>query len=341
MKLESHIISIIEGEKEAPISKALMRLVSGGYRTGSLFHRMAYDFLLPKTRLSLPVISVGNIVAGGSGKTPFIHYLAKELAPKKVAILSRGYKRKSNKTLVVTEDMLAEECGDEPKLLKHKLPEVSILVGKDRAYLGLQASALGAEILLIDDGLQHRKLHRDVEIITMEANNLFGGGHFLPYGYLRDSPKSLSYAHLIVLSGVKDKKHFNDIEKKLRKWTDAPIISMKAIYENREEIAGKKVGGFCAIARPQRFFKTLESLGCEVVSSSCKPDHDPFSTKELAILAQQAKEKGAERLVCTEKDAIKWSQALELALPITPLQMVLEPQFGGQHLETLIHGVRS
>lgn len=341
MNLESHITSIIEGEKKAPLTKALLRVMSSAYRAGSHLHRTAFDSFITKARLSLPVISVGNIVTGGNGKTPLVHYLATQLAPKKVAILSRGYKRKSKKTLVVTEDMLVEECGDEAKLLKQKLPEASVLVGKDRGYSGHLATVLGADVVLLDDGLQHRRLHRDVEIIAMEANNLFGGGHFLPYGYLRDEPKILSQADLIVLSGVRDEEHFQKLEIELRKWTDAPVSSMHATFTNQEEVAGKKVGAFCAIARPKRFLKTLESFGCNVVTSKFKPDHDPFSTKELEILAEQAKEKGAEKLVCTEKDAIKWSQVPELALPITPLRMSLEPEFGKEHLEKLIHGVQS
>lgn len=340
MKLESHITSVIDGETHAPVTKSLLRLASGGYRVGSFLHRQAYETLIPKTRLSIPVISVGNIVAGGSGKTPLVHYLAKALAPKKVAILSRGYKRSSKDSLVVELDTPASEAGDEPKLLKSKLPNCHIIVGKSRAYSGHLAQVLEADIILLDDGLQHHPLHRNKEIITLDAHNLFGGGRFLPSGYLREDPKVLSKADLLVLTGVRDESHYAELVDQLRKWTLSPIASMKRIFSNREDLRGKKVGALCAIARPTRFFDSLKDLGCQLVCTTSKPDHEPFSQEELDQVAEMALAEGAECLVWTEKDAIKWSTIPKLPLPLMPLCMEMEPQFGAEHLHSLIHGVQ-
>ncbi len=134
MNIETHLIDIIEGRKAAPVTKALLKVMSHCYRTAVTVRNFAYDWVIPSVRLSVPVISVGNIVAGGTGKTPFIHYLAKELGESEVAILSRGYRRKGNQTIVVKNGSSPQECGDEPFLLFRKLPKAKVIVGKDRCH---------------------------------------------------------------------------------------------------------------------------------------------------------------------------------------------------------------
>jgi tetraacyldisaccharide 4'-kinase len=306
----------------------------------SSLYRQAYEILIPKTRLSIPVISVGNIVAGGCGKTPLVYYLAKVLAPKKIAILSRGYKRSGKDPFVVELDPPASEAGDEPKFLKSKIPDCHVIVGKSRAYTGYLAQILGSDIVLLDDGLQHHPLHRDAEIITLDVQNPLGGGRFLPYGYLREGPKILSKADLLVLDGVRDENHYAGLVGQLRKWTLSPVVSMKKTFSNGGDLKGKKVSAFCAIARPARFFNSLKNLGCQLVCTTSKPDHEPFSQKELDQVAEKGLAEGAECLVWTEKDAIKWSTPPKLPLPLVPLCMEVEPQFGAEHLHSLIHGVQ-
>lgn len=341
MKLESYVTAIIEGKKKAPLAKSLLLALSGVQKAGSALNHRAYGTFLPQTRLPCPVVSVGNIACGGTGKTPLVCYLAKKFAPKKVAILSRGYKRKSSKILVVEPATPTELSGDEPKLLKQKLPNALVIVGKNRADSGLLAIELGAELLLLDDGFQHRKLHRDLEIVTLDGQNPFGGGHYLPYGYLRDSPQKLSKADLIVLNQVEGEEHFEKVKEELKPYTQAPIVSMAQEIKNSDAIEGKSVASFCAIAKPARFQKTLQALKAEVLLTFEKPDHDPFGQDELKEFAKKAKSKGAKALVCTEKDAVKLPSTLTLDLPILPLEMHLKPQHGCEQMETLLHGVLS
>lgn len=305
-QLETHILKIIRGEKKAPVTAALLKLVSHGYKLGVSIRNTAFDRFYRPAKLKTPVISVGNIVAGGTGKTPVIEYLSQALAPKKIAILTRGYRRKSKKNILITPDTLVEECGDEPYLLAQRMPTATIIVGADRVHSGLRAQESGAEILLLDDGMQHRRLHRDIEIIVMQADDLFGGGHFLPRGLLRP-------------------------------YTDAPITAMQLRVENSHEISSKKVAVFSAIANPKNFYKTLKTLGCDIVETIEKPDHHSFTPEELQGLANRAK--GATILVCTEKDAVKLPKNLHL--PIVPVKISLSPTFGREHLEKRIQEVKN
>ena len=338
MVLETHILDLIEGRKSSPVAKALLGAMSQCYRAGVSLRHFAYDWIIPIAQLQIPVISVGNIVAGGSGKTPFVEYLAKALAPKKVAILSRGYRRKSRKTVVVKEWTSPEECGDEPYLLAQKVPEATVIVDADRAFAGLLAQILDADLVLLDDGMQHRKLNRDIEIAVMHADDLFGKAHFLPRGLLRDSPKRLKNAHHIILGGVRDEEHFSKLEKLIRHYSNAPITAMELFVENSTKLASKKVVAFSAIANPKRFHNTLKSLGCDIILSEEKPDHTAFTEEEIQRLANLAK--GAECLVCTEKDAVKLPKNLHLHLPVIPVRISLTPTFGKEHLEKRIQEVK-
>ncbi|MDN3506966.1 MAG: tetraacyldisaccharide 4'-kinase [Simkaniaceae bacterium] len=325
---------IIRGEKKAPLRASLLKLLSHGYHLGIKTRGMAYDHLLKPKKLNIPVISVGNIVAGGTGKTPIIEYLAKALAPKHVAILSRGYRRQSKKNILITPDTAVEECGDEPYLLQKRLPEATIIVGANRVQTGHLAEFHGAEVILLDDGMQHRKLHRDIEIVVMQANDLFGGGHFLPRGFLRDHPKRLETADHILINGA---KNLDEIEEKLRPYSDAPLTSLELRVENSHEISSKKVAAFCAIGNPKNFYKTLKTLGCDIVETLEKSDHLSFSSEELQGLANGAK--GASILVCTEKDAVKLPKNLHL--PIIPVKISLSPTLGKEHLEKTIFEVKN
>ena len=340
MTIETHILDIIEGKQSAPLTKALLNLLSQCYRLGVGLRHFAYDTILPVEKVPLPVISVGNIVAGGTGKTPFVRYLAERLESKrKVAILSRGYRRKGEKTLVVKKETLPEECGDEPFWLAKVLSQAHVIVGSDRVFAGHLAQRLNAQVILLDDGMQYRRLDRDIEIGLIHAADPLGKGFFLPRGFLRDSPKRLSKAHLIVLTGIKDGNQLTQIEKQIRLYTTAPITVMDIIVENQEELASKKVAAFCAIAAPSRFFQTLKTIGCDPVVIEQKPDHREFSEKEIEQLSNRAHEKGAECLVCTEKDAVKLPKNLKIPLPIIPVKISFTPTFGKRHLEKIIQEV--
>ncbi|HSX11004.1 MAG TPA: tetraacyldisaccharide 4'-kinase [Chlamydiales bacterium] len=246
---------------------------------------------LPVTKVPCTVVSVGNVVAGGTGKTPFVHLLAKTFSHRKVAILSRGY----------------GSLPDEAMLLAKRLTAAKVYVGKDRVASAKQAVADGAELILLDDGLQHRRLHRDFDIVLGDVQ-----GHYLPWGFLRDSPKRLLTADA----------HFTsqDLNVKVTRVLDR---------KNQEipSIRGWKVAIFSGIAKPQNFRKTVEALGAEIVAEVIFADH------EQAHLSKLPK---AGALLCTEKDFVKLPPT---DLPIYYLEIEVEIAQGRDRWEKVIEKI--
>lgn len=331
MKVQQHLLEIIEGKKSAPLTKPLLRLLSYGYWASVKVRNAAYDHGAFKIiDPGLPVISIGNIVAGGTGKTPLTLFIASKLMEKKkVAILSRGYRGSlGNKILQVTEKTPASLCGDESCLLAKKLPGALVFSGKDRVRGAWMARQVGAEILLLDDGMQHRRLKRSIEIVSMHRDNLFGRGAFLPSGLLRDDPSRLKMATLIALQGVEKEEDYAEALALLRPYTEAPVVAFKTHIENAASFANKKVAAFCGIAHPQRFFSALGSIGARLILTETLPDHAPFTARHLEKIDRVARQLGAELLVCTEKDGVKLPHTVNDTLPIETLKITLEPMMG-------------
>lgn len=328
------ILDIVEGRKKAPLFLSMLRALSPAMRAIVQMRHFAYDHgLLRSVRVPAFVISVGNIIAGGGGKTPFVLFLAKLLAQKnRVAILARGYRSEAEhfKTphIVLPQDSPAL-CGDEPLLLAQKLPQVEVIVGSDRVASAQFAHERGARILLLDDGMQHRRLHRSLDIALIPADNPFGGGYFLPGGLLRDAPERLGYVDLVAITGVRDKEQFLSIKEQIARYSAAAVIGMHLRINNPEVVRGKRVAVLCAIARPQRFLNTLKELGCEIVYQQLLPDH--AAPKHLDLFEREARERGAEILVCTEKDAVKLPKGM-----FTAVEMDFALQFGAENLTQII-----
>lgn len=258
--------------------------------------------ILKPARVSRPVVSIGNITAGGTGKTPLIHLLAETLSHRKVAILSRGYGK----------------VPDEPMLLAERLPKAKIYIGKDRVASAKKAIADGADLLLLDDGFQHRRLHRDFDWVVLHSEDPLGKGHYLPRGYLRDSPKRLSEAHALFIQG--DHPNFpNAIGFKLRV---SRIVNR--VGSTLEVKRGDPVGIFCGIGTPSRFKKTVSDLGAHIVSEWFLADHQAPRAKRLESFVNQCKSLGAKYILTTEKDAIKLPIGLRLSLPLYYLEMKVE-----------------
>jgi tetraacyldisaccharide 4'-kinase len=329
MTLEEYVLEIMEGKRRG---RSVLTALSLLFRTGVSLRQWGYDRQILKTyRPPVPVISIGNIVAGGTGKTPLVHRLALELSEGlRVAVLSRGYRsavEKSGAVHRVTQRDTAAICGDEPYLLMTKLPKVAIWVARERVKAAEAAVQEGAEILILDDGMQHRQLCRDVEIVVMDGQDLFGRDHFLPRGLLRDSPRRLKEADLIVVNRARDREAVRAV---LRPFTSAPIVFMEMVIDS--DLRGQKVGVFCAVGRPDRFLQTVRAIGGEVVAAYFKPDHHPFSAEELLRFAKRSR---AELLVCTEKDRVKLPDDLACPLPIRSLTGHLEIVEGEEYWENM------
>jgi tetraacyldisaccharide 4'-kinase len=272
----------------------------------------AHRALTRPVRAAVPVISVGNLVAGGAGKTPVTLWLAQRLLERgrRPAVLSRGYGRRGKADLEVLTDTPALLAGDEPALLKRRCPESLVFVGSRRARLAALAAARGADVLLLDDGLQHHALARDLDIVVIDASNAFGNGHRLPWGPLRDSPALLSRLPraLVWLTRC-------DLPRDPR----APRGDVESVFEPGEvrldgaplDLRGKRVFLFAGVARPESFVATVRSLGAIIEGERWFPDHSRYSSADLAALRSTS----ASLLVTTEKDLVRIDPPLLAGAP--------------------------
>lgn len=350
MDLETYIVDTIEGRRKTRGVKPLLKVLSTLFQAGVALRHWIYDTGLVKTvGVPLPVISVGNIVAGGTGKTPLIYLLAKELALcGKVAILSRGYRSKIEKENGIVNISKgdgplysSEVCGDEPHWLASQLPEAWLWVGKDRVFSAKEAHENGAQIILLDDGMQYRKLKRDFELVVMDAGDLFGKGHFLPRGYLRDSLNRLSRADLIVINHVKENSCFEECKKRISSYSSAPVVGMHMDLKDKEKLRDQKIGLFCAIGKPERFLEMVKNSGASVVQTLFAADHKKIEKEALYNFSLQCKSVGAAFLVCTEKDAVKIPKEWTFPLPIVPLSAELKIVTGSTHWNDFINKVQN
>lgn len=249
--------------------------------------------VLKARRLSQPVISVGNISAGGAGKTPFVILLGELLKSRNISfdVLSRGYGRRTRGVLAVDPNALADEFGDEPILIARRLG-CPVVVGEDRYQAGKFAEEqFGPRWHVLDDGFQHRALAREFDIVLLTASDI--GDQLLPSGYLREPLKSLERADAIVVT--------EPIE-------NLPLVAAKAIWKLRRGIAIESPLEtpvvFCGIARPNAFLEQLRAFGVREAATKFFRDHHRYSEKDIRELAGIRTKSGADGFITTEKDII-------------------------------------
>lgn len=283
-----------------------------------------YSSGLLKTReIGCKVVSVGNITVGGTGKTPTVEFIARSLHDMgfKVAIVSRGYRRTGKGIVDVVSDghqllLGPEEAGDEPYMLARRLKKIPVIVGTDRYEAGRYAlERFYLDVIILDDGFQHIRLKRDIDILLVDGEKGVGNGYLLPRGPLREPLTAMKRAgsFLITKSSV-------DID-----WIISSIMDIKpeaAIFNSNyrperfisvidgsmtglNAISGRKVAAFSAIANPSSFTTLLSSLGCCLVSEASFPDHHSYSAKDLEEIEEKARAAGAELIMTTEKDSVK------------------------------------
>ena len=284
---------------------------------------------LRQRRLNGPVISVGNLSAGGSGKTPFVILLGELLKARgiKFDVLSRGYGRKSRGVRLVDPAGLPREFGDEPLLIARKL-QVPVIVGEDRYEAGIFAeSKFGAQFHLLDDGFQHRALARDFDIVLVTPQD--AGDRLLPIGRLREPLHSLRRADAIVLASGASAESFPAQD--------------KLVWRVRRGILPKNVLPrpivFCGIARPQNFVLQLRAANIEPVAEAFYRDHHEYSERDIRELLELKQKSDAGGFVTTEKDAVNLGGYLAALSPLAVVPVKMELSDAANALDTILHKI--
>lgn len=303
-----------------------LAFISIFYGLGVRFRLWAYLNRVFKRR-SLPgfVVSIGNLTAGGTGKTPAVVMLARWALDEgyRVAVLSRGYRGQYRQKVLEVSDGKrvkadSEEAGDEPYLLAGKLPGVSVVVSRKRYLAGLFAhEKFGADFFILDDGFQHLELNRDLDLVLIDAANPLGNGHLLPWGPLREPVGRLARADALILARFRGNDSGQETLAFLKRgFPSTPFFCAdhmpeKVVFPHSNDIRGpgflrdRSVVAFAGIARPQVFKETLIGLGANVVCFRGFADHYRFKREDIEALIQMKEKCGADYLLTTEKDWVR------------------------------------
>lgn len=334
-RLEAYALSVIAEPGRPGLPASLLRGFLGGcaglYDAGLEAYLAGEALgLRRRGRLPVPVISVGNLSVGGTGKTPMTQFLCRRLEAKRkrVAVLSRGHGGESRAVRLVSDAqgcvfLNAGEAGDEPVLLAKTLPGVPILVGKDRRESGREAlRRFALDALVLDDGFQFWQLARDLDVVLLDTRRPFDNGWALPRGLLREPKRHLARAGVIVATrsgGLLETERQALAEQVRRLAPDAPLYfadhrpvglvptsDLSGPVQPLEMLKGARVFAVSAIAHPQSFVETLKRAGARIVGRRDWGDHHNFSPEQAKDVLDEAARAGAEAVVMTEKDAVKW-----------------------------------
>ncbi|MBU4564807.1 MAG: tetraacyldisaccharide 4'-kinase [Desulfarculus sp.] len=328
---------------------------SGLYAAGVWLNNTAFDLgFKPSRCLPVPVIGVGNLAVGGTGKTPLTMAVVRALQEMGLpaGVISRGYGRQGKEPLLVSDgrNILADstQAGDEPLLLARRLG-VPVAVGASRYQAGqLLLQKCGTRILVGDDLLQHRALYRDLNLVALDASDPLAGERLLPRGRLREGPGALERAQVVVLTRVRDRLQAREARESLA-WRvgDKPILACRYSLEGlelaREGTAleeetwrGEPVYAFCGLARPESFRQSLRQAGLTVLGLESFGDHHRFTASELAGLWARAQTLSARALVCSGKDAVRLPDDLPGDIPVWSTRLGLEFLDGPEALPRLL-----
>jgi tetraacyldisaccharide 4'-kinase len=340
------------------------------YRAAIALRNFCYDHNIFKSKkLSTLVISVGNLSMGGAGKTPLAIFLAKALRDHgwKVAIVARGYRREKSGLVVVSDgrQILAgiAEAGDEPLLMAQACEGVPVIVDRKKANAARAAiERFAPDIILVDDGFQHRQLHRDVDIVMLDTETPLSSAWSLSGITLRESAAALRRADFIIfnMSGQADATSSQQLIEQCRRYTDAAIFTgrMKAVAWRALEQAPRPPAGtlplthvkdqpvllVSGIARPERFRQIVEAQGALVQGELRFSDHYRYDEKDIRLIRTALKTCGARYVLTTTKDAVKLAKlnGLHAADPMLPI-LILEAAFEAEpaFFPALLEAIRS
>lgn len=380
-RFEQFVTDVIyDRARPSPAARALASVLSAAAVVFERIVRLRFFLyqtrILRDTPLGCKVIVVGNLTVGGTGKTPVVEKMARVMAShgRKVAILSRGYKSKkepffrrvlrwlnlaarpSPRVVSDGKSLLlgAEVAGDEPFMLARNLVScgVSVVVDRDRVYAGEYAIRhFGADIIILDDGMQYLPLRGSINLLLVDKTNPFGNGRTLPRGILREPVDHLRRGNYIFLT--KCDGNANDaLIAKIREYnTEAEIIEcthrpkrLCAVFENLpdielSEMEGRRVATFSGIATPDKFEEFVRRYGARIAYNRRFFDHHRFTEKDLEEVFEGAKLAGAEYIITTEKDMVRLSRDLKPPLPIYYLRLEIEILSGRESFESAVERI--
>ena len=326
--------------------KILLIVISQIFKSFVFLRLLAYKSGVLRTkRVKTTVISVGNLTVGGTGKTPVVDLLAKELhrIKKRPVILSRGYKRKENYTqrrLLFCEESKIDPAlfGDEPYLLAKRNPNVPVYVGNSRYKIAILAEKRDhPDFFLLDDAYQHIAIHRDLNLLLIDAEQFLGNGHLIPFGILREPKNQLKRADAIIITKSNLAKSNSIVEKlKDELQIDCPIFNFK--YEIQKirridgkgelklnEISNKRLLLTSGIAQPKGFEKLIGQYKFEIAGKIEFPDHHDYKAEDVRKILNEYKKLESAFIFTTEKDAVKLNNFPEIRNKIWVLEMEMIP----------------
>lgn len=349
--LALYFTELVEGKRASLGNRLLLgvlKTVSHPYRHLLALRAFAYrQGLLRSYRLPRPVVSVGNIGLGGTGKTPTVAWIAGYLMSrgKRVAVLSRGYGGSAmGEPLIVSDgsSLLAapEQCGDEPYLLAQQLPGLMVVIGSDRYRAGeLALKELNPDIFILDDGFQHLRLQRDLNVLLLDAARPFATGYTLPAGMLREGKEAARRADLVLYTRAATPGMPNLFPKLPSSWADHRLVGVRSLAGGGQLgfqiFMGGRVAAFSGIASPGSFFRLLEGEGVTLSATLSLPDHVKYGAEEIAAVCRLKETSSSEFLITTAKDAVKLAPFADRLAPCYVAQLELNLLEGSALREAL------
>ncbi|WP_306533210.1 tetraacyldisaccharide 4'-kinase [Geobacter sp.] len=326
MSFEGYFRSLVSGERRGLVDRLLLAFLvmfSVPYGIVVRLRALAYaKGIFRVHRLNRPVISVGNLTVGGTGKTPMVALVTRLLMErgKRVAVISRGYGGSLEGEMRIVSDgytvfLTAAEAGDEPVHLATAVPGLMAVIGSDRHAAGrLALEQLNPDVFILDDGFQHLRLHRDLNILLMDCRSPLGNGHTLPAGLLREPPSALKRADLVVYTrcaGVGAPSVHGTVPS-CRAGHSLTGVELLPSGDRQpfEKLRGRRGVAFAGIAEPEAFFASLRDKGVDIVATVPFDDHCRYGEPEVARLAETCRTAGADFLITTGKDAVKLTPLL-------------------------------
>lgn len=375
-RLESYLVKLIQekgSDENQPAGivflLAILKGISWIFKAVVSARYFLYNSgIIRRFPLGIQVISIGNVTAGGTGKTPVTEIFARTLceAGRKVAILSRGYRRKEapwyqrmftqviDPPLVVSDGkrvrLDSATGGDEPYMLASNLPGVAVLVDRNRVKAGRYAiKRLGCDTIILDDGFQYQKLKHSIEVVLVDSTNPFGNGNMLPRGVLREPAKNLKRADIIFLT--KCKGDVSKVKEEIRRYNGtAEIVEcnhtpkiLKDVWSREEYplkwLDGKTVCTLSGIASPKGFENSLRAMGAKVVWCERYADHHRYDAAEILYALNRSADMGAEALVTTEKDAVRFPRFETAPVKCLYLRIAIEILAGHENFTEIINRI--